>query len=201
MRVLIGFEESGVVRREFRKLGHDAWSCDIKPARDGSKYHYQCDIYDAIDDKEWDLIILHPVCTAMAVSGNGTYGKGMTKNEERIKAVDWTVKLWVYTKTKCDKVAMENPVSVLWKHIRELGDKVVYVHPWQFGHPEQKKTGLALYGVDPLVETDNVYDYMMTLPKKDRERNHYMSPGKNRARDRSETYKGIAEAMAAQWSK
>lgn len=200
MRVLIGFEESGVVRRELRKRGHDAWSCDLEPARDGSQYHYQCDIYEAINDGVWDLMILHAVCTAMTVAGNATYGAGKPKHHLRLESIEYTKNLWAYATSKCAKVALENPVSIIFPHLRKLGVHVQYIHPWQFGHPEQKKTGLALHGLPELLETNNVYDFMMTLPKKDRERNHYMSPGPNRARDRSETYQGIAEAMAEQWS-
>jgi len=199
MKVLIGFEESGTVREAFRRRGHDAWSCDLRPARDGSPYHYQCDIYKALYSKKWDLIILHPMCTELTVAGNSTYGEGMPKNYLRLEAIKYTEKLWEDAIAVCDKVALENPVSVIWKYLRRLGAVVEYIHPWQHGHPEQKKTGLALHGLSGLKETDNVYDYMMTLPKKEREKNHYMSPGPNRARDRSKTYQGIADAAAEQW--
>lgn len=189
MNVLIGFEESGVVRREFRKLGHDAWSCDIKPARDGSRYHYQDDIGKAIYDKEWDLIILHPPCTALAVSGNRWYGEGMPKNRERLAAIRWTKDVWLAACSVCDKVALENPVGVIWKYIK----KPQYIQPWQFGHGETKKTGLALHGLNELIPSNIVEGREQRIWK--------MPPSDTRARDRSETYKGIAEAMAAQWSK
>lgn len=199
MRVLIGFEESGVVRRAFRKRGHDAWSCDLEPARDDSEHHYLCDIYKAMDDGPWDLLIFHPMCTALTVAGNSTYAKGKAKYNLRLEAISYTKNLWNDAIAICDKVCFENPVSVIFPYLRKLGAHVQYIHPWQFSHPEQKRTGLALHGLKPLIETSNVYEYMMTLPKKDRERKHYMSPSPNRARDRSETYQGIGEAMAEQW--
>lgn len=99
-----------------------------------------------------------------------------------------------------DHVAMENPASVLFPALRSRrGAKVQYVQPWMFGHPEQKKTGFALHGLPPLVETDNVYEYMMTLPKKERERIFYMSPGADRGKERARFFTGLAAAMADQW--
>lgn len=200
MRVLIGCEESGVVRRAFEALGHDAWSNDLIPARDNSKKHLQKDVKKAIvEDGPWDIIILHPDCTKLAVSGNSTYAPKGIESLVRTQAKKWTHDLF---KLACSKakmgVCLENPVGILGIM---CGIKPVYIHPWQFGHLEQKKTGLWLYRLSPLKETNNVFDAMMKLPKCQREKNHYMSPGPNRKRDRSKTYSGIAEAFADQWGK
>lgn len=196
MRVLVGCEESGVVRDAFAKLGHDAWSNDLIPARNGGK-HLQMDVMKAIYEQPWDIIILHPDCTALTVAGNSTYGTGMPKNAQRHDAIIWTKMLF---REACSVakigVALENPVGVLGTM---GGVAATYIHPWQFGHSEQKKTCLWLKGLPPLIPTNNVYEEMMKLPKCKRERNHYMSPGPNRKRDRSETYQGIANAMAEQW--
>jgi len=197
MRVLVGCEESGVVRDAFAARGHDAWSNDLIPARNGGK-HLQKDVMMAIvEDGPWDIIILHPECTKIAVSGNSTYGRGMPKHAERQIAIDWTIALFDLACSNASiGVCLENPVGVLPKGIMP---GPLYIHPWQFGHLEQKKTGLWLYSLPPLKPTNNVYESMMKLPKNKRERLHYMPPGPNRKRDRSETFKGIAEAMAAQW--
>ena len=197
MRVLIGCEESGVVRDAFEKRGHDAWSNDLIPARNGGKHLQKCVKRAIVEDGPWDVIILHPDCTKVTVSGNSTYGTGMPKNNERFEAIEWTNDLFALAIKHAKKgVALENPVGVLGKM---SGIKAIYIHPWQFGHPEQKKTGLWLHRLPPLEPTKNVYEEMMKLPKCKRERNHYMSPGPNRKRDRSETYKGIADAFAEQW--
>lgn len=201
MLVLVGCEESGVVRDAFIARGHDAYSNDLVPARRGGP-HLQMDVMDALDLKPWDLIILHPECTCMCVAGNRTYGTGKPKHSERIAAVQWTLKLWFKAKSIARKgVALENPASVIFPHIRKYqGDHTIqYIQPYQFGHLEQKKTGLALDRLPPLQETDNVYAQMMALPKHQRERVFYMSPSATRSRDRSETYSGIAAAMASQW--
>lgn len=203
MRVLVGCEESGVVRDAFAELGHDAWSCDLVPARNGGK-HYKMNIMKAISlhgHGWWDLIILHPVCDKMALCGNKHYGRGKPKHDERIEALRWTYNLWWEARHQSKRVVMENPASVLFPYLkaREPGTLVQYVQPYQFGHLEQKKTGLALYGVPPLVETNNVYDEMMKLPKNERERVFHMAPSPTRKRDRSTTYAGIGQAMALQW--
>jgi hypothetical protein len=196
MLVLVGCEESGVVRDAFLRRGHEAYSNDFEPARNGGP-HIQDDVMKALYWKEWDLIILHPECKFMCVSGNRHYGRGTPKNYLRQKALQWTELLWRAAKQRARVgVAMENPMSTLWRYIAVVPQ---YIQPYQFGHPETKKTGLALDRLTPLVETNNVYDQMVLLPKKDRNRIHYMSPGANRSRDRSVTYSGIAAAMAEQW--
>jgi len=203
MKVLVACEESQAVTKALRALGHEAYSNDLSECSGGHpEWHLQMDCFSAIKSGEWGMIIMHPPCTAMTVSGNSTYGKNpdgswKPKHQERIDAVKWTQQLWDLATSVCDKVAMENPVGVL----NTMGNfpKANYVHPWQFGHMEQKKTGLWLYGLSPLKEVDNVFEAMMELPKSARERLHYLPPSEDRARLRSKTYKGIAEAMAQQW--
>lgn len=199
MIVLVGCEESQAVTQEFRALGHEAWSCDLKPTRGNPDWHLQEDVFKAIQRMGWDLIILHPDCTAMAVSGNRYYAKGTGGYRKRLEAIDWTMKLWSCAKDASPRVVLENPRSVIFPHLRRVGAHVQYIQPYEFGHPETKSTGLALYGVKPLTHTNNVYEKMMLLPKKERHKIWYCSPGKNRKRDRSETYKGLAKAMATQW--
>lgn len=195
MEVLILCEESQTVCRAFREIGHNAYSNDMQPCSGGHpEWHLQIDCFAAIGLKQWDLIIMHPPCTALAVSGNSTYAGSGARNQAAI----WTNELFKYATNACKRVAMENPVGVLNTFFPSL-PKPHYIHPWQFGHPEQKKTGIWLYGLNPLKETENVFDYMMTLPKKEREKNHYRSPGPDRAKLRSKTYEGIAKAMALQW--
>ena len=186
MRILVGCEESQVVTKAFRDKGHEAYSCDLVETRGNPEWHIKGDIMDNLEG--WDLIILHPSCTEMAVSGNRWYGSGMEYNYKRIQAVEWTTNLWYKAIGLCDKVAMENPVSVIFP---ALGVKPQYIQPWMFGHGETKKTGLALHRLPELKPTNIVDGREQRVWK--------MAPGPNRKRDRSVTYAGIAEAMAEQW--
>lgn len=195
MRVLIGCEYSAVEREAFHKRGHDAWSCDMLfTAIPGQ--HIRGDVMDAVRSRVWDCIILHPPCTKIALCSNGTYGANKSRHKERTESLDWTEALWRLAISVCGKVALENPKNMLGARIGPCTQKI---QPWQFGHSEQKETWLWLHGLPPLVETNNVYESMMKLPKKLRERVHYMSPGSNRGHKRSLSYKGIASAMADQW--
>ena len=134
----------------------------------------------------WDLIVMHPDCTALAVSGNRWYGRGMIHHQKRLDAVEWTMKLWELATSECPRVAMENPVGVIPMRATQ------YIQPWQFGHGETKKTGLWLHGLPNLVPTEIV----------DGRENRIwnMAPSDTRKADRSRTYAGIAQAMAQQWS-
>lgn len=195
LKVLVACEYSGTVRDAFAVLGHDAISCDLLPT-DAPGPHYEGSVLDMLGES-WDLIIAHPPCTALTVAGNSTYGEGQPKYQERLDSVAWTVSLWRAMVKASPRVCMENPVGVL----RRLGGmhKPQFVQPYQFGHTEQKKTGLFLHGLMPLRESDNVFDEMMTLPKRERERLHYLPPSPDRWKIRSMTYQGIADAMAMQW--
>jgi len=186
--IFIGGECSGVIRSRYRAAGHNAWSCDFKPAEDGSYYHLQTDMLKAIPTKHWDLIILHPDCTAMAVSGNRWYGKGMPRHNERLEAVEWILNLWELARKHSERVALENPVSVIFSHL----PNVFYLQPWQHGHGETKKTGFALHNLEPLKPTNIVEGREQRVWK--------MAPGPNRKTDRSRTYTGVADAIVDQWS-
>lgn len=185
--ILIGCEESQVVTAAFRIAGYEAFSCDIQPTRGNPDWHYQQNIMEVIPRNEWDLIILHPDCTAMAVSGNRWYGKGMPYHQKRIEAIEWTLALWELAKKYSLRVALENPVSVIFKHL----PNVFYLQPWQYGHGETKKTGFALHNLPPLSPTNIVDGREQRVWK--------MHPGKHRKRDRSKTYKGVAKAIVTQW--
>ena len=195
MKVLVACEYSGTVREAFIRKGHEAISCDLLPT-DIPGPHYQGDVFNLLKE-EWDLIIAHPPCTALTVAGNSTYGKGMKKHHMRIESAAWTEKLWNACNEAAPKVCFENPVGVLAR----LTDipKAKYIQPFMFGHKEQKKTGLFLHNLEALTETNNVYDEMMLLPKRERERLHYLPPSPDRWKLRSLTYQGIANAMADQW--
>lgn len=185
---LVGCEESQVVCAALRVAGIEAYSCDLQPTRGKSEWHYQQDIMEVIQLRTWGGIILHPDCTAMAVSGNRWYGKGMPLNHKRIEAVEWTLSLWELAKKHSDKVALENPVSVIFKHLTN----VCYVQPHDHGHGETKKTGFALHGLPPLEPTNKVPGREQRIWK--------MAPSPTRKRDRSETFPGIARAIVLQWA-
>jgi len=190
MNVLVACEFSGIVREAFAKRGHNAWSCDLLPTEIPGK-HLQADIIDVLRNSlhgYWDLIIMHPDCTALAVCGNRTYGRGTIKHQERLEAIIWTTMLWKLAQKYAPKVVLENPVSVIFQY---LESPVQYIQPWQFGHGETKKTGLALHGVPPLQPTNIVAGREHRIWK--------MGPSPTRKQDRSRTYTGIAEAMAEQW--
>lgn len=190
MKILVGCEESQEECKAFRKLGHEAYSCDILPCSGGHpEWHIQGDVIDAILSREWDVIILHPPCTALAVSGNRWYGKQMPRHRERIRAVIWTVKLWNLSLSVCNKVALENPVGVLSNYIKNTTPQ--YIQPWQFGHGETKRTGLWLQGLAELRPTNIVEGREQKIWK--------MPPSADRAKLRSKAYPGIAKAMAEQW--
>ena len=186
--ILIGCEESQVVCKAFRDAGYEAYSCDLQPTRGNPDWHFQQDIMQVIPKRRWWRIILHPDCTAMALSGNRWYGKGMPKNEERIKSVRWTVALWELAKKHGDGVALENPSSVIFQY---LNATVQYIQPHDHGHGETKKTGLALHNLKLIEPTNKVEGREPRIWK--------MAPSPTRKRDRSETYPGIAKAFVLHW--
>lgn len=189
MKILIACEYSGTVRDAFRKKGHDAWSCDLLPCDGDPTHHYQCDIFEILD-RGWDMMIAHPPCTHLAVSGAAWF---KYKIKEQAEALEFVRKL---LGAPIPKIVLENPVSVISSRIRKP-DQII--QPYMFGHMEQKKTCLWLKGLPKLTETNNVYTEMMKLPKNKRERLHYLPPSKDRWKERSKTFQGIADAMANQW--
>jgi hypothetical protein len=180
MRVLIACEYSGVVRDAFIRAGHEAMSCDLLPT-DAPGPHYQGDVFDIINDG-WDLMVAHPPCTHLAVSGARWF---KDKQVEQAQALDFVRQL---LDSPIQRIALENPVSIISSRIRKP-DQVI--QPWQYGHGETKATCLWLKNLPKLQPTDIVEGREAKV--------HRMSPGPNRWKERSRTYQGIANAMAAQW--
>lgn len=191
LRVLVACEYSGRVRDAFRARGHDAWSCDLLPAEDGSEFHHQGDVLPHLGN-EWDLMIAHPPCTDLAVSGARHFAAKVADGRQQ-RALDFVRALMA---APIPRICIENPISIISSKIRKPEQ---IIQPWQFGHPEQKATCLWLKGLPPLTPTNDVYEHMMTLPKQERERVHRMPPGPDRWKERSRTFPGIAAAMASQW--
>jgi len=191
MNVLIAYESSGTVRNAFLNRGHNAWSCDLQRADDCSLKHIRMDARKVMEHRKvwayhWDLIIMHPPCTALCVSGNAHYGTGKPKHDQRIEAIDYTLEMFELAKSVARFVCMENPVGVLPVKASQ------YVQPWQFGHGECKKTGLWLHNLPRLEPTDIVEGRERRIWK--------LGPSPDRWKIRSKTYQGIADAMAQQWS-
>lgn len=194
MRVLVACEYSGRVREAFRSRGHDAWSCDLLESEDESPYHLVGDALDHIHG-QYDLLICHPPCTDLAVSGARHFPAKIADGRQQ-RAIDFVQALM---DAPCERIAIENPISVISSKIRKP-DQII--QPWMFGHPETKSTCLWLKGLPKLVPNDDaehVRAHMMTLPVSERNRVHHMPPGPERWKERSRTYLGIAEAMAEQW--
>lgn len=193
LKVLVSCEYSGVVRDEFIKRGHDAISCDLLPT-DRPGPHYQGDVLDIINDG-FDLMIAHPPCTMLCNSSVRWLTNDKNRYKQMLDACEFFNKL---KNANIPKICIENPIP--HKYARDIiGKYTQIIQPWMFGHPETKATCLWLKNLPPLVETNNVKAYMLTLPKKERNRIHYMSPSKDRWKLRSQTYQGIAECMAATW--
>ena len=190
MRVLIACEYSGTVRDAFTRAGHHAVSCDLLRT-DTLGPHYQGDIRDVLD-RGWDMMIAHPPCTDIAVSGAAWFKEKIADGRQQ-RALDFVRMLM---DVPIPKICIENPVSVISSKIRKP-DQII--QPYQFGHTEQKKTCLWLKGLPLLKPTRNVYDEMMLLPKNKRERLHYLPPSADRWKIRSQTFSGFATAMAEQW--
>jgi len=192
MRVLIACEYSGTVRDAFTAAGHDAMSCDLLPAETAGQ-HYQGDVRDVLC-ANWDLMIAHPPCTNLSVSGAAWFAEKRRDGRQQAAASFFMT----LADAKISRIAVENPVCVMSSMWRKP-DQII--QPYQFGHAEQKKTCLWLKNLPPLVNTNNVYREMMLLPKKERERLHYLPPSPDRWKIRSTTFAGFAAAMAAQWGK
>ena len=180
MKVLVACEYSGKVRDAFKAKGHDAWSCDLLPT-DVEGQHIQGDVLDILN-QGWDMMIAHPPCTHLAVSGARWFHK---KRKEQQEALDFVSAL---LNAPINKIALENPISIISTKIRKP-DQIV--QPWQHGHGETKATCLWLKGLPKLVPTDIVEGREARV--------HKMPPSKDRWKLRSETYSGIAKAMAEQW--
>ena len=194
MKVLIACEYSGIVRDAFSAKGHDAWSCDILPTESPGN-HFQGDVLEHLD-KGWDLMIAHPPCTHLAVSGARWFTEGKKPWSLQEEALDFVRKLLA---APIDKIALENPVSVISTKIRKPNQ---IIQPFEYGHDVTKRTCLWLKNLPNLKPTKIVKPDIVLVNGKKMSRMHYESfklPSKERSKVRSKFYTGIAEAMADQW--
>ena len=183
MRVLIACEFSGIVREAFAKRGHDAWSCDLLPTEIPGQ-HIQDDVKNHLDNS-WDMMIAFPPCTHLAVSG-ARWFEQKRKDGRQQADIDFFMAL---ANAPIEKIAIENPVSIMstvWRKPDQI------IQPWMFGHGETKATCLWLKNLPKLQPTNIVNGREQRIWR--------MAPGKDRWRERSKTFPGIAEAMASQWS-
>jgi len=197
MRVLIACEFSGVVRQAFRERGHEAYSCDLLPSEDQSEYHYQDDVLEVLNEYRWDLMIAHPPCTYLSVSGL----HWTTKNPQRASQTEaalWFVQYLM--DVQINQICIENPVSCISSRIRKP-DQIV--QPYQYGEDASKKTCLWLKNLPPLVPTQYVeprwVDGKPRWANQTDSGQNKLGPSPTRAAERSRTYVGIAKAMASQW--
>jgi hypothetical protein len=183
MKILIACEFSGIVRDAFRKKGHEAVSCDLLDTESNQLHHYTGDVMNIIDDG-WEMIIAHPPCTHLAVSGARHFVAKQASGvqQQALKFVQMLMDV------DCEKICIENPISIISSRIRKP-DQII--QPWQFGHGETKATCLWLKGLPKLMPTNIVEGREAKV--------HRMPPSPNRWKERSRTYKGIADAMAEQW--
>jgi hypothetical protein len=180
VKVLIACEFSGTVRDAFLALGHDAWSCDLLPTESPGP-HIHGDVLDVLD-QGWDLMIAHPPCTHLAVSGARWFKDKADEQAEALAFVD------ALLNAPIPRIALENPVSIISTYIRKPDQTI---QPWQFGHPETKRTCLWLKNLPKLRPTEIVEGREPRI--------HRLPPGPDRWKERSKTYPGIARAMAEQW--
>jgi hypothetical protein len=220
MKVLIACEESQTVCKAFREKGHEAYSCDIQECSgDHSEWHIMQDVTSLLDgncefttfdgtkhkiEGKWDLIIAHPPCTYLCLSGQKwcnveLYGETA---EQRIKDRDFAVNFFMqFVNADCDKIAIENPVGVMTRYYKKADQ---YIRPCQFGHPTGKRTGLWLKGLPKLIPT-NIVDIEYHISGTGRKWDKWfwessmINPLSERSKFRSRTFEGIAEAMAEQW--
>ena len=204
MKVLVACEESQAVCKEFRALGHEAYSCDIVPCSGGHpEWHLQQNVLPLLKEK-WDMIIAFPPCTYLTVTGNrwfniDRYGeKAIQRHKDRKDAIDFFM---AFANADCEKIAIENPVGIMsseWRKPNQI------INPWQFGDAFEKKTCLWLKGLPELTPTNIVeipprkkFDSGKSMPSWYAEAWHL--PKEERAKLRSKTFPGIAKAMAEQW--
>lgn len=182
MKILVACEFSGIVRNEFIRRGHDAWSCDLLPTEQPGP-HIQANVLTIINDG-WDMMIAHPECTHLAVSGARWFAEKM-KDGRQQAAIDFFMLL---VNTPISRIAVENPISIMSRLYRKP-DQII--QPWQFGHGEVKATCLWLKGLPKLAPTNIVEGRVPRV--------HHEAPSPERWKNRSRTFAGVAEAMASQW--
>lgn len=185
MKILVACEESQAVTIEMRRLGHEAYSCDIEPCSGGHpEWHLQQDVIPLLTQK-WDMILAFPPCTHLAVSGARWFAAKRADGRQQ-NAIDFFMR---FANSDCPRIAIENPVGIMstvWKKPDQI------IQPWQFGHGETKKTCLWLKGLPPLISTEIVEGREQRIWK--------MPPSEDRAKNRAKTFPGIARAMAEQWA-
>jgi hypothetical protein len=197
MRIIVGCEESQIITQAFRDLGHEAYSCDLKPCSGNlPQYHFQEDIFEVLKREKFDLGIFHPPCTYLTISANKWYKDqpkrksgvlvGAERRQAREEAVEFFMK---FVNADCPHITIENPIGIMSTRYRKP-DQVI--QPWMFGHGETKATCLWLKNLPPLKPTNIVSGREQKIFK--------MSPSNNRAELRSKTYHGIAIGIAEQWS-
>jgi len=194
-RILVACEYSGRVRDAFRKLGHDAWSCDLLPAETPSPYHYQCDLREVLD-KGWDMLIAFPDCTF--VCGSGIHWNDRGRGWERTEAaVEFFRMLW---EQPIHYIALENPIGILSKRICK---PTQIIQPHQFGDDASKATCLWLKNLPSLSPTKHIAPRIVGGKKRGSNQTdsgqNRLGPSDDRWKERSRTYQGIADAMADQW--
>jgi hypothetical protein len=210
LNVLIACEFSGAIRREFRKLGHNAISCDLVEASDNSPYHHCGDVRNIIPAYQWDLLIAHPPCTYLTLAGNRWFKpeyaeKYPTRQQDRQDAIDFFMDLY---NSHIPHIAVENPIGIMSSQFRKA-DQII--QPWQFGDPFQKSTCLWLKNLPKLAPTNVVdkgemYEFVSKKGVKKRQPKWYFDAlvGKSpeeRQKIRNTTFPGIAKAIAEQYSK
>ena len=185
MKILVACEESQAVTIELRRLGHEAYSCDIIPCSGGHpEWHIQQDVIPLLTQK-WDMILAFPPCTHLAVSGAKWFAAKRADGRQQ-NAIDFFMQ---FANSDCPRIAIENPVGIMstvWRKPDQI------IQPWQFGHGETKKTCLWLKGLPPLIPTEIVEGREQRIWK--------MPPSEDRAKNRAKTFPGIARAMAEQWA-
>lgn len=212
---MIACECSGVVREAFRKLGHNAWSCDLKPAEDGSRYHITGDVLDVLKTArgKWDLMIAHPECRYLSSSGLHRNIGNPERFQKTVDALQFVQRLLA---APIPRIALENPIGAIGTRVRPADQ---YIQPYEFGEDASKRTGLWLKGLPKLRPTQRVRGRMVTIfngenalgmrvvRKVERWANqtdsgqNRLGPSETRSADRARTYQGIADAMAEQWGK
>lgn len=206
LRVLVACEESQAVCKAFRALGHKAFSCDLQDCSGGHpEWHIKGDVLKVLNLPIWDLVIAHPPCTYLTVAANRYYNeerygaKAVERKRERERAIEFFMN---FANCQCERVAIENPIGVIsnrWKKPTQI------IQPYQFGHKERKATCLWLKNLPPLTHTRIVEpDIIKHASGKTDSRLHFETlslPAEERAKRRSKTFEGIAEAMAEQWSR
>jgi len=199
MKVLVGCEFSGTVREAFRARGHDAWSCDLLPSGDGSAFHLQGDVLEAIADRAWDLAVFHPPCTYLSVSGMHWTARGLRDPQLTEVALEFVRKLLA---ADIPLICLENPITIISTRIRKPEQ---IVQPWMFGDDASKATCLWLKGLPPLAHYPRDYVEPRIVGGKRRWANqtdsgqNRLPPSADRWARRSLTYPGLARAMASQW--